>query len=432
MGRQHPALSAHGRGGLHRSWQEGCRGLRQARLPAHCPGTAHRARNPPFLRRELRPGQIVGRRGAGVKQLVLAGGGHAHVHVLAALAAAPFADTQVTLVSPYPCQIYSGMLPGWIAGHYAIEDCSLALAALAGRAGARFVQTACTGLDLDAKQVRCASGENIAFDYLSLDTGPVADPSQPTGTAAHGLPIRPIEGFVAAWPGLLEKARQDDFKLAIVGDGAAAVELAFAIQTRFAAEGLNHARLTLVGSNPQPLAGFPFLMRRKAIMLLAAQGIEHLGGRRALALLPGHVRLDDGSEIAADAILVATGAAAPEWPAASGLATDEAGFIRVNAKQQSRSHPFVFAAGDVAAYADSRPKSGVFAVRAGPPLAENLRAICQGQTLKPWQPQKRALYLLSTGRKYALAAWGGFSISGAWVWRWKDGIDRRFIAQFGA
>ena len=131
-------------------------------------------------------------------------------------------------------------------------------------------------------------------------------------------------------------------------------------------------------------------------------------------------------------MLVATGAAAPSWPAHSGLATDSDGFIRVNRMLQSLSHPFVFAAGDVAAYSDARPKSGVFAVRAGPPLAANLRALRCGQALHEWLPQKRALYLISTGNGNALASWGGFSASGAWAWRWKDRIDRRFMAQFGA
>jgi selenide,water dikinase len=231
---------------------------------------------------------------------------------------------------------------------------------------------------------------------------------------------------------MLERARQGELRLAIVGDGAAAIELAFAMQARLATEGLNHVRLTLIGSNREPLAAFPFLLRRKAAELLAAQGIAHLGKRRAVALLADHVQLDDGSLLAANAALIATGAAAPPWPAASGLATDAAGFVRVNAMLQSVSHPFVFTAGDVAAYADARPKSGVFAVRAGPPLAKNLRAICQGQALTPWQPQQRALYLLSTGGRHALAAWGGFSTSGTWVWRWKDRIDRRFIARFGS
>jgi selenide,water dikinase len=296
------------------------------------------------------------------------------------------------------------------------------------------VQTSCTELDLDARQVGCANGATIPFDYVSIDTGPVANSGELTGATEHGLPVRPIEGFVAAWPGLLQRARDTthEFKLAIVGDGAAAIELAFAMQTRFATEGLGHVSLMVVGGNHEPLPGFPFLLRRKAAKLLAAQGIAHRGDRRAVAVRPDHVRFDDGSQLAADAALIATGAGAPLWPAASGLVADEAGFIRVGPTLQCVSHPFAFAAGDVAAYSESRPKSGVFAVRAGPPLAANLRAICQGQPLKPWQPQRNALYLLSTGQRHALAAWGSLSTSGDWVWRLKDRIDRRFIAQFGS
>ena len=367
-----------------------------------------------------------------MKRLVLIGGGHAHVHVLAALAARPFAGTEVTLLSPYSRQVYSGMLPGWIEGRYAIADCCLALDLLARRAGVRLLQTSCDGLDLEARQVSCANGDAIPFDHVSIDSGPVANLDQLPGALEHALPIRPIEGFVAAWPGLLQRARQGRFKLAIVGDGAAAVELAFAMQARFVAEGLAQARITIVGANHQPLTGFPAPLRRKAVKLLGAKGIAHLGDRRAVAVLADHVQLDDESTLAADAALIATGAAAPPWPARSGLATDDDGYIRVDRMLQSLSHPFVFAAGDVAAYSDVRPKSGVFAVRAGPPLAENLRALCCEEPLQAWLPQKRALYLISTGNRHALAAWGGFSTSGAWAWRWKDRIDRRFMAQFAS
>lgn len=367
-----------------------------------------------------------------MKRLVLVGGGHAHVHVLAALAADPLVNTEVVLVSPYSRQIYSGMLPGWIAGCYAIDECALALDSLARRAKVRFVQTSCSDLDLAARHVHCANGDNIPFDYASIDCGSAAHPVEAGDSAGHALPVRPIEGLVAAWPGLLERIRKSGsgFRLAIVGDGAAAIELAFAIHARFATEGLRQARLTLIGASPAPLAGFPFLLRRKAAQLLAARGIACCSGRRVIAVLRSHVQLDDGSQLAADAALLATGAAAPAWPAAGGLATDNAGFIRVSRTLQSISHPFAFAAGDIAAYAEARPKSGVFAVRAGPPLAENLRAICSGEALKAWRPQQRALYLLSTGDRHALAAWGGFCASGAWAWRWKDRIDRRFMAQF--
>jgi NADH dehydrogenase FAD-containing subunit len=134
--------------------------------------------------------------------------------------------------------------------------------------------------------------------------------------------------------------------------------------------------------------------------------------------------------MACDASLLVTGAAAPTWPSASGLACDENGFIRVTPTLQSTSHPFVFAAGDVAAYAEPRPKSGVFAVRAGPVLANNLRSALTGKTMQRWTPQGKALYLISTGKRHALAAWGHLSTSGEWVWRWKDRIDRRFMQRF--
>ena len=367
-----------------------------------------------------------------MKRLLLVGGGHAHVHVLAALAEAPFVGTEVTLISPYPRQIYSGMLPGWIAGDYSIDDCAIPIDRLAQRAGVRFVQTACSGLDLDTKVAHCANGEQVAFDLVSIDSGPTLALADLAGAELYAIAIRPIESFVAAWPDLLERARQAPaaFKLAIVGDGAAGTELAFAIQSRFASERLAQAQVALIGANSAPLAGFPTRLRNTVSQLLAKRGIATLANRRVLAFLPGKLRLSDETLFDADASLIVTGAAAPCWPAASGLACDEAGFIRLTRTLQSVSHPFVFAAGDVAAYADPRPKSGVFAVRAGPVLANNLRAACQGASLQRWTPQAQALYLLSTGHRHALATRGSWSFGGNWVWRWKDWIDRRFMQRF--
>jgi selenide,water dikinase len=370
-----------------------------------------------------------------MKRLLLIGGGHAHVQVLAALAKAPFAGTEVTLISPYPRQIYSGMLPGWIAGDYSIDECSIPIDRLAQRAGVRFVQTVCNGLDLAAKIAHCENGEQIAFDLLSIDCGPTLALADLPGARQYALPIRPIEGFVAAWPGILEQALEharqaSDFNLAIVGDGAAGTELAFAIQARFAAERLAQAQVTLICANSAPLAGFPERLRNAVSRLLTERGVTTLTNRRALAFLPGKLRLSDETLLDADVSLIVTGAAAPRWPAASGLACDAAGFIRLTRTLQSVSNPFVFAAGDVAAYADPRPKSGVFAVRAGPVLAANLRAACNGQPLQRWRPQTQALYLISTGQHHALAARGALSIGGSWVWYWKDWIDRHFMKRF--
>ena len=371
-----------------------------------------------------------------MKRLLLLGGGHAHVKVLSDLAAQRLDGWDVHLVSPCWRQIYSGMLPGWIAGHYPIESCAIALDALAANADARFHQTAAVGLHLADSQVVCADGTQLSFDRLSIDTGPLPATAELPGSAEHALPIRPIETFVASWPGLVDRmlsgqSGRSAFDLAILGAGAAGVELAFAVQHRVQTEGWPRVRITLVGSGAQPLEGAPGLARRQVARILAQRGIAWLGGRHSVGVAVGRIEFEQGSPLGFDACLVVTGAAAPAWPRAAGLATDERGFIRVTRTLQSVSHPQVFAAGDVAAYDDPRPKSGVYAVKAGPVLVENIRAACEGRPLRSWTPQRRALYLISTGNRHALAIWGHWSVGGDWVWTWKDRIDRAFVNRFG-
>ena len=375
------------------------------------------------------------------RQLVLLGGGHAHVKVLADLADAkqsPLAGWQLHLVTPYRRQIYSGMLPGWIAGHYPIEACAIALDRLAAAAGVQLHQTSVNGLDLAAGRVLCADGSALPFDQLSIDTGPMPALAGLPGSAEFGLSVRPIEAFIAAWPAVVQRivAASGRFELLLLGAGAAGVELAFAIQHRARVEGWQALRLTLVGHEHLPLDGQPSRLRRRIAALLAQRGIRWLGNRQAERLSTGQLHLAQGAPLPFDGCLLATGAAAPAWPAASGLATDERGFIRVGTTLQSLSHPQVWAAGDVAALTPPRPKSGVYAVRAGPVLARNLRAACAGRPPEAWAPQARALYLISTGERHALASWGpwswgGWGWSGAWVWRWKDHIDRQFMRRFG-
>jgi selenide,water dikinase len=372
---------------------------------------------------------------AASRRLVLLGGGHAHVQVLADLARRPLAGWQVQLVTPSTRQIYSGMLPGWLAGHHPLADGTIALDALAARAGVPLRQVTGTRLDLSAGALHCADGAVLPFDRLSIDTGAMPATAALPGAAEWGLPIRPIEGFVAAWPALAARiqARQGaPYELLVLGAGAAGVELALALEHRARRDGWPALRLTLAGTEALPLPGAPALARRWLATLLARRGIAWLGGRRALRLLPGRVLWDDGSVREHDSCLVLTGAAAPAWAAASGLATDDAGFIRVGPTLQSLSHAQVFAAGDVAAYASPRPKSGVYAVRAGPVLAHNLRASCSGADgdLQAWTPQRRALYLIGTGDPRALATWGPMAWQGRWVWRWKNRIDRGFVRRF--
>lgn len=364
-------------------------------------------------------------------RLLLAGGGHAHLGVLAALAAEPVPGLEVTLVSPFPRQVYSGMLPGWIAGHYALDGCVVPLEPLARRAGAHFEMAHVARLDLDARVAYTEGAQPFAFDLLSIDTGPVADLHTIVGLAEHAIALRPIESLIGQWQRLLAHLADatDINTLTVIGGGAGGVELALAFAHRAQA-----ARLPLrvqlvagkVGIVPTlpPAAGqrLERFMHAHNVRLIVDDAVEV--GRHT-------VLLADGGELTSDMTLAATGAVAPEWPAAAGLACDGRGFIAVNEYLQSTSHPFVFAAGDCATMLEHpRPKSGVYAVRAGPPLGRNLRRAALGRRLAAYTPQHRALYLLSTGARHAVGTWGPLCFDGAWAWRWKDHIDRKFIARF--
>ena len=152
---------------------------------------------------------------------------------------------------------------------------------------------------------------------------------------------------------------------------------------------------------------------------------------RAGGWADGRLALSDGSFLEVATALWATGVVGPAILAASGLACDAAGCVRVDATLRSISHAFVFAAGDCAAIeGNPRPKAGVWAVRAGAPLAANLRRAARGRPLRRWRPQSDALAILGLGDGRALAWRNGVAVSGRPVWRWKDWIDRRWMRMY--
>lgn len=363
-----------------------------------------------------------------IKRLVLLGGGHAHVHVLATLATQPLEGVEVIVVSPYARQVYSGMLPGWVAGHYAIEQCVIPLQPLCRRANATFHETPATRVDFDRNIVVCGNGEEIAFDALSIDTGPVGDVSSIPGAAEYAVSIRPIESFIVQYGKITEEIRNrrnaGRIRIAFVGAGAGGVELAMAMQHAFRDIDLGVTLISAANTLPGNVG--PRLGDR-----MRAQGIAIFAGQAAAEILPQGVRLASGGVVEADQVFVAIGASAAKWPHESGLVADKQGFILVNDHLQSVSHANVFAAGDCATMEHHpRPKSGVYAVRAGPPLAENLRRYLVGDELKRYVPQARSLYLISAGAKYAIGSWGNWSWEGRWVWWWKDWIDRKFMRTY--
>ena len=364
------------------------------------------------------------------KRVILLGGGHAHVHVLKDLARLSLAGAEVALITPFARQLYSGMLPGFIAGHYALDDLSIALPALAQAAGVRYIEGMATGLDAARRCVQLADGREASYDLLSLDTGATMDQDRIPGACEHALFVRPIELFSQKLDAVWALAERRVLDILVVGGGAAGVELAMALEHRLNAAGTERARVALVTGGGDPLAAYAPGVVRRVLAALARRRITVIRDSCA-AIEAGALVLGSGNRLACDLPLLATGAEAPGWLVGGGLALDDKGFVLTTSTLQSASHPEVMAVGDVATRADwPHARSGVFAVRAGPALAENLRRLVGAGDLLPHLPPLRTLNLISCGAREAIVSWGNWSAQGHWAWWWKDRIDRGFIARY--
>ncbi|TAN29618.1 MAG: pyridine nucleotide-disulfide oxidoreductase [Castellaniella sp.] len=364
-----------------------------------------------------------------MKRLVLAGGGHAHLSVLRALAQMPPTDIEVVLITPSLFQNYSGMLPGWISGHYTQAQCRIDLRALAQSARARIVIGRIVGMDAGRHCVRLTGERHINYDVLSMDIGSEIDVSWLEMAGERLLPVRPLDKFFDAWPRILSAAQnKSGYRLAVVGGGAAGVELALAAQYALVQSEAN-GHIDLVASEPGPLVGYAASVQRRVAQSLSRARIA-VHRLRGAGTADG-ILLSDGTQLPADCIIAATGARAPCWLTLSGLTLGENGYIAVDGHYRSISHPDVFAAGDICTRQDTIvARSGVHAVHAGPVLAANLLASLRGGQMRVYRPRSRSLYLLACGRRYAVASWGGWSAEGEWLWHLKDRIDRRFIRRF--
>ena len=328
--------------------------------------------------------------------LLLAGGGHSHALLLKRWAMRPERRPQqsITLVSRSSTGLYSGMLPGLIAGLYQRSELAIDLRQLCDRAGVAFVKAEITGLNSQQKVLELQDRPALHFDWLSLDVGAVSRPS------AIGIPIKPLETALVF---LENESPNDPRPLRVIGAGAAGLEVILALRRRWPKR--------------------PLQLQQRVGQLDPA--IQHVLEQARIAVI------NDDSTPSGPSLLC-TGSQGPAWLANAGLPLDPDGRIRTDRCLKVEGHPSMFASGDCAVIsAAPRPASGVWAVRAGRPLAKNLEAACQGRPLRPWHPQRQALQLIGSHQDAAWARWGGWRVGpSTFMWHLKQRIDRTFMAGF--
>ena len=374
-----------------------------------------------------------------VRNILLLGAGHAHVEVLRAFAAKPEPSTRLTLVTREANSPYSGMLPGFIAGHYGFEQAHIHVAPLAQSANAELYLDEACGIDLAQKRVLRRGGPPLSFDILSIDIGSRPNTFSAPGADEHAIPVKPIDGFIEKFEALRNRVAASGFRarICMVGAGAGGVELLLSAQYRLLLEavraGKGGERLSfalITGANGL-LPSFAGGVRRRVRRILLRRGMRVHERANVAFVERGKLHCEDGSLVEADEILWTTQASAAPWLRETGLALDGGGFLRVDSTLRCEGRNDVFAAGDIADFGPrALPKAGVYAVRAGPVLAHNLHAAATSAGLREYKPQRRVLSLISMGDRRAIGSRNGFSVEGEWVWQVKDWIDRRFMARY--
>ena len=360
------------------------------------------------------------------RDLVLIGGGHSHALVLRMWGMNPLPGARLTVINPGPTAPYSGMLPGFVAGHYDRDALDIDLVQLARFAGARVILGAASGIDSTAREIHVPGRPPVGYDVASIDIGITSAMPDLPGFAEHAVPAKPLGPFAEAWDRY--RAKDGPASVAVIGGGVAGAELAAAMAFALRRRG-RAARVHLV-DNGAALSALRPQAASKLRAALAAQGVTLHEQAKITGVTAEGLRLADGGEIAAQFITGAASARPHGWLQTTGLALTH-GFVSVSPTLQS-SDPDIFAAGDCAHMAETpRPKAGVFAVRQAPVLFDNLRKRLSGEgTPRPYRPQRDYLKLISLGEKSALADRFGLALSGPALWRWKDHIDQSFMRKF--
>ena len=373
-------------------------------------------------------------------RLVLIGGGHAHAQVVKALKLRS-PNMRVTLIDLEKSASYSGMIPGCVAGLYTPDQTLIHLEPLCDWADVEFLQDEVVDIDLERKCVVLRHAPNpIPYDAVSLDIGSKSRGLDDIpGAREYSIPTRPISKLVQRIQDA-EMMLGETSRVVVVGGGAAGIELAMSIRGRWGPLLGDQLQVTLLDAGEELLPTESRLCRDSLHEALKDRRVEVRHKCQVEEVTSSHVRLESGESIAYTHCIWAAGAAAHSLAGTlqrRGLAVSDRGWIRVNANLQSISHSNVFAAGDCCTFegpSDGRPpppKAGVYAVRAGPVLSENLPSFLQSKEhLELYNPQDDFLKLFSFGDGTAIGFRFGIPLQGKWVFEMKDSIDQMFMDLF--
>ncbi len=366
------------------------------------------------------------------KQLVLAGGGHAHMVTLSNLNRFIEKGYQVTVIQPSEHHYYSGMGPGMLGKTYPPDEIRFATRRVVEKMGARFVLGRVDRIDADARSVRLESGDSIPYDVISCNVGSHVPQNMITGALEDIYLVKPIERLLEAQRRILELAARKKLAIGIVGGGPSAVEIAGNVWKLTREPGLHPAGIRIF-TKTTVMPHHPQGVRAKALASLKRRGIEILGNCDVQEIRTGRATEASGRAHALDIIFVAVGVTPHPVFRASGIPTGPNGGLLVNRYLQSTAYPTMFGGGDCIHFQEAPlDKVGVYAVRQNPVIYHNLMAALEGKALQGFDPGGDYLLIFNLGDGTGIFYKRPILFGGRLAFIIKDYIDRKFMRRFQA
>lgn len=369
------------------------------------------------------------------KHVVLLGIGHTNAHVVRMWGMAPIPDADLTCISDRPIATYSGMLPAVLAGQIPPEDMQIDLVQLCASVGARLIIDDVTGIDASAQQVLFGTRPSVPFDALSIGIGSVPTMSDVTVEGQSLVKIKPMQTFRERLAAVCDSAIQriansSPLRVVVAGGGVAGVEIALCVSP-FLSERSPRFQVQMVTRGERILPATEASTSRKAEAVLKEHDIPVTTGFQVAHVDETGIRSVEGTRIEADIVIWATGAAPPPLLQSLALPLSSDGFLATDSTLRTTSGAPIFAVGDTGTIVEeSLPKAGVYAVRQGPVVWDNIQRLLKQESLRPFVPQRSFLKLLNTGDGRAIGERSGISFSGRWVMKLKEFIDSRFMKMF--
>jgi len=363
------------------------------------------------------------------RDLVLIGGGHAHLHTLHQARGIQRRGHRVTLINPQPSHYYSGMAPGMLGGHYSLDDIRFPLAEMAEQSGFDVIWGKVVQVEGHHQRLILESRRCINYDVLSINVGSEVVADIAPELHRKVFQVKPVERLADLRKAVEGWAEDRPCRISVVGGGAAGVEVAGNLRRLMDRSGVD-GRVVLI-SGDRLLPGWSTGQVEKIREYFVRHSIELKEGVRVTGFQRKYLTLDNDREQMYDLAVIATGIRPPKLFLDSALTVGADGGLSVNPFLQSVDFPEIFAAGDCIHFAASPlDKVGVYAVRQGPVLTHNLIAALEQRPLSTYSPQQSYLQILNLGDGRAVLKRPPFSLFGVLPWRIKDRIDRSFMATY--